>query len=257
MDLEIAGQTALVTAASRGIGRAVAHRLADEGMTVLAGARTAEREEEKRGQGNIIPIVSDLSDAEATGSLIDDVVRQHGRLDVLVLNTPGPKIAPVLETTWEDWYAAHDMLLRPVVQLALAGARQMRKQGSGTMVLLSSTWVRQPAPGGALSASYRSAASLMLKTLAREVAAEGIRVLQVMPGATGTDRMQNIVSAKASTHGTTPDQEIANVVAGIPLGRWAEPEEIADVVAFAVSPRASFMTGSTITVDGGAVAASN
>lgn len=257
MELEIAGQIALVTAASRGIGRAVAERLADEGMKVIAGARSADRDIEPRGEGHIIPVHSDLSDAQATASLVDQVVAEYGRLDVLVLNTPGPKILPVLETSWEDWATAHEQLLRPVVQLATAGARQMRRQGSGTILLLSSTWVRQPAPGGVLSSSYRSAASLMLKTLAREVAGDGVRVLQVMPGATGTERMQNIVTAKSQANGTTVEEEIAEVVSAIPLGRWAEAEEIADVVAFAVSRRASFMTGSTITVDGGAVMASN
>jgi len=257
VDLELAGKTALVTAASRGIGRAVACRLANEGMTVVAGARSADRQEEEHGTGRILPRFSDLADKTATEKLVASVVDAHGRLDVLVINTPGPKIMPVLSTSWDDWAAAHELLLRPVVQLALAGAAQMREQGGGTILLLSSTWVRQPAPGGVLSSSYRSAASLMLKTLSREVAGDGVRVLQVMPGATSTERMQNIVSAKAAAHGSSNEAEIAEIVAAIPLGRWAEPEEIADVVAFAASPRAGFMTGSILTVDGGAVAAAN
>lgn len=255
MDLELTGGTALVTAASRGIGRAVSERLAEEGMTVVAGARTAEREVEKLGAGVIVPLVSDLADAEQTGSLVDTVVAEHGRLDVLVLNTPGPRIVPALDTSWADWAAAHDLLLRPMVQLAVAGGRRMREQGSGTIVLLSSTWVRQPAAGGVLSASYRSAAAALIKTLAGELAPHGVRVVQVMPGATGTERMQAIVDMKATRNGTTRDDEIAAVVRDIPLGRWAQAREIADVVAFAASPRAGFMTGSSLVVDGGAVRA--
>jgi NAD(P)-dependent dehydrogenase (short-subunit alcohol dehydrogenase family) len=255
VDLELAGGTALVTAASRGIGRAVTERLAEEGMTVVAGARSADREEEKIGSGRILPLVSDLADAEQTCTLVDRVVAEQGRLDVLVLNTPGPRIVPALDTSWADWDAAHDLLLRPVVQLALAGGRKMREQGSGTIVLLSSTWVRQPAPGGVLSASYRSAAAALIKTLAGELAPHGVRVVHVMPGATGTDRMQAIVDTKAARNGTTTEAEIAAVVRDIPLGRWAQAREIADVVAFAASPRAGFMTGSAVSVDGGAVRA--
>jgi NAD(P)-dependent dehydrogenase (short-subunit alcohol dehydrogenase family) len=131
----------------------------------------------------------------------------------------------------------------------------MCAQGSGTIVLLSSTWVRQPAPGGVLSASYRSAAAAFVKTLAGELAPHGVRVVHVMPGATGTDRMQAIVASKAAKNGTTEDDEIAAVVRDIPLGRWAQAHEIADVVAFAASPRAGFMTGSSLVVDGGAVRA--
>lgn len=256
MDLGLQGRVALVTAASRGIGAAVAARLAEEGMTVVAAARTADQPREA-GAGRILPRAHDLGDAEATAGLVDTVAEEHGRLDVLVLNTPGPRISPVLDTTWEDWAQAHDLLLRPVVQLALAGARRMKAQGGGVIVLLTSTWVRQPAPGGVLSASYRAAASAFAKTLAGEVAAHGVRVVHLMPGATGTDRMQKIAEAKAAKNGTTVEQENALVVKDIPLGRWAEAGEIADAVAFLSSPRAGFITGASLAVDGGAIRSTN
>ncbi|GAA1747171.1 SDR family oxidoreductase [Luedemannella helvata] len=254
MDLGLAGKVALVTAASRGIGRAVAQRLAAEGATVVAAARSAG-EPETVGAGRIVPLAHDLGDADATAALVDRVLAEHQRLDILVLNTPGPRIIPALETTWADWASAHDLLLRPVVQLATSGARRMKEQGSGVILLLSSTWVRQPAAGGVLSASYRSAASALIKSLAGELAPHGVRVAQVMPGATGTDRMQAIVEAKANRNNTTVEDEIAAVVKDIPLGRWAEAEEIADVVAFLASDRASFVTGASLAVDGGAVRA--
>lgn len=256
MDLGLQDRIALVTAASRGIGRAVAVRLATEGMTVVAAART-QGDKEDIGEGRIVPLSHDLADADATAGLVDAVVAAQGRLDVLVLNTPGPRITPVLDTSWEDWQHAHDLLLRPVVQLAVAGARRMKEQGGGTIVLLTSTWVVQPAPGGVLSASYRSAAATFAKTLSAEVAPYGVRVVHVMPGATGTDRMQNICESKAVKNGTTVDEEIAAVVRDIPLGRWAEAEEIANAVAFLASPRAAFVTGSSLAIDGGAIRAIN
>ncbi|UTT48478.1 MULTISPECIES: SDR family oxidoreductase [Rhodococcus] len=244
---------ALVTAASRGIGRATAERLALEGMTVVVSARSVGSETENIGDGCIVPIETDLADPEATAALVETVVDRHGRLDVAVLNTPGPRIQPTLELEWSDWQAAHDLLLRPVVQLGTAAAKVMKAQGSGSIVLLSSTWVRQPAQGGVLSSAYRSAASAFVKTLATDVASAGVRVNQLMPGATGTDRMQGIVEMKSRNNRTTVEQEIAKVVQDIPMGRWAEVTEIADAVAFLSSPRAAFITGSTLSVDGGAV----
>jgi NAD(P)-dependent dehydrogenase (short-subunit alcohol dehydrogenase family) len=245
---------ALVTAASRGIGRAVSERLAGEGMTVIAAARTGGAEE-RIGDGVVRPVAVDLGDFARTERLVADTVAAERRLDVLVLNTPGPPIRPALETSWEDWQQAHEQLLRPVVTLGTSGARQMKEQGSGAIVLLSSTWVRQPAHGGVLSSSYRSAAAAFVKTLAGELAPHGVRAVQVMPGATGTERMQGIIESKVRANGTSEEQERAAVVRDIPLGRWAEATEIADVVAFLASPRSAFVTGASLQVDGGAVRA--
>ncbi|MEZ5149662.1 SDR family oxidoreductase [Rhodococcus zopfii] len=255
MYLGLENGIALVTAASRGIGRATAERLASEGMTVVAASRSAGTDTEEHGQGRIVPLVHDLGDADATAALVGRVVERFGRLDVAVLNTPGPRIGPALDVDWVDWQAAHDLLLRPVVQLGTAAGKVMCEQGSGAIVLLSSTWVRQPALGGVLSSSYRSAASAFVKTLALELGGTGVRVNQVMPGATGTDRMQGILEMKSANNGTSADDEIAKVVQDIPAGRWGEAGEIADAVAFLVSQRASFITGASLPVDGGAIRA--
>ncbi|MFG2791006.1 SDR family oxidoreductase [Streptomyces sp. NPDC048419] len=252
MDLGLTGHVAAVTAASRGIGAAVARRFAAEGATAVAASRTAPAVPQT-GPGRVLPVKLDLSDAAATARFVPDVVAEHGRVDVLVVNTAGPRLGPFLDTTDEDWAAGYDLLLRPAVQLARAGARQMAQQGGGCIVFLTSTWVRQPAPGGVLSSSFRSAVAAMAKQLAAEVAPFGVRVVQVMPGATGTDRMRDIVAAKSAANRTTEDEEIDKVVKDIPLGRWAEAEEIADTVAFLASPRSSFTTGASLTVDGGAV----
>lgn len=253
MDLGFTDKVVLVTASSRGIGRATAERLAAEGATVVSAARTDGREVEQIGTGQIVPVVADLSRRGAGGELIERVHEEHGRLDVLVANTPGPKLAPVLDLTWEDWTTAHEGMLRPVVEMMTAAGRLMAGQGSGSMVLVSSTWVRQPAPGGALSASYRSAQSSFVKSLASEVAPKGVRVNQILVGATGTERMENIVRSKAESNGTDRDTEITRIVADIPLGRWGEAHEIGDLISFIASDLPGFSTGASFVIDGGAI----
>jgi NAD(P)-dependent dehydrogenase (short-subunit alcohol dehydrogenase family) len=258
MDLDLKDKVALVTAAGKGIGRAVAHRLATEAAIVALSSRRADGVNAAIAEigpvaGALCGHPADLTDPEATARLVPSVVAEHGRLDIAVINTPGPRIIPFLDTTDEDWSGAYDLLVRPAVRLARDAARQMIGQGGGSIVFITSTWVRQPAPGGVLSAALRSALSTAAKAMAGELAPHRVRVAQVMPGATGTGRMEAILEAKAAAHGTTRDAELAEVVANIPLGRWAAPEEIADVVAFLASDRASFMTGSAVAVDGGAV----
>lgn len=257
MDLALQGKVALVTAASRGIGRASAERLAEEGATVVAAARTEGRAVEEIGAGRIVPMTVDLAVPGSAAALVDAVRAEHGSLDLIVANTPGPKLSPALELTWEDWSGAHDAMLRPVVEMLTAAGKVMVEQGSGSMVLVSSTWVRQPSPGGVLSAAYRSAQSSFVKSLAGEVASKGVRVNQVLVGATGTDRMENILATKAAANGTDRQTELDRVVADIPMGRWGEAHEIGDLIAFVASDLPGFSTGSTFVIDGGAIRAAH
>lgn len=262
MDLDLAGKSALVTAASKGIGYAVAERLVAEGARVVISSREGAtltdalaklQASAPDGPDQVAAIPADLTGNGAATALVGAAVEKLGSLDILVSNTPGPRISPVLDLADDDWDAAYRTLLRPAVQLSRAAATHMAGRGNGSIVFITSTWVRQPAPGGGLSASFRSAVSALGKQLAIELADRGVRVNQVMPGATATDRMQDIAAAKAAKNGTTVEQEIGEVVAAIPLGRWASPVEIADAVAFIASPRSGFTTGHALSLDGGAV----
>jgi 3-oxoacyl-[acyl-carrier protein] reductase len=259
VDLGLEGKVALVTAASKGIGRATAQRFLREGARVAinshnAAQLAAARDGMPAGSADRVRAYpADLLDAEATQRLYDAVLADHGRLDVLVMNTPGPRLLPVIETTIEDWNTAYNTLLRPAVQLAVSAARDMAAQGGGSIVFVTSTWVKQPMAGGILSASMRSAISAMAKQMAMELAPRQVRVNQVMPGATGTDRMKQILGVKAKANGTTEAQEAAAAASNLPLGRWGEPEEIADAIVFLCSPRSGFTTGAALQVDGGSI----
>ncbi|NLT29418.1 MAG: SDR family oxidoreductase [Propionibacterium sp.] len=257
MDLGVRGKIALVTASSRGIGRATSERLAAEGATAISAARSADRQIEHLGEGRILPMSIDLEQPGSGASMVDQVIAEHGALDILVANTPGPIIKAALDLTWDEWESAHDLLLRPVVEMMTAAGKAMKDAESGSMVLVSSTWVRQPNPGGVLSAAYRSAQSSFVKLLAGELAPSGVRVNQVLVGATGTERMENIVASKAAAHGTDADHEIAQIVKDIPLGRWGEAKEVGDLIAFLASPVPAFSTASSFVIDGGAIRAAH
>lgn len=259
MDLELSGRVVLVTAASRGIGRAIAQRMLMEGARVAISSRggaaldSAFEELSAAADGasdRIVALPADLTE-NSGGQLVQDVIGRFGALDVLVSNTPGPKMLPAIDATDEDWQGAYARLLRPAVQLSRAAARHMVERGSGSIIFMTSTWVREPRDGSVLSSAMRSAVSALSKQMATELAPRGVRVNQLMPGVTATARITDIAANDAQRNGTTAQQELAKVSSLIPLGRMGRPEEIADAAAFLASPRSGFTTGQSIAVDGG------
>lgn len=260
MDLELTGKVALVTAASKGIGRAIARRLVVEGASVAVNARPGPALEAALVElsaltpddGRVVALPADLAEAGSGSRLVGDVIDRFGRLDILVSNSPGPRLMPAIEASDEDWLDAYAKLLRPAVQLSRAAATHMVERGGDrSIVFMTSTWVKEPRHGSVLSSAMRSAVSALSKQMATELAPRGVRVNQVMPGVTATDRIRQIAAGEAARSGATVEEEIARVAAGIPLRRIGVPEEIADAVAFLVSARSGFTTGQSLAIDGG------
>jgi 3-oxoacyl-[acyl-carrier protein] reductase len=257
MDLGVRNKIALVTASSRGLGKAVALRLAREGASAAICARgkedlekTADEIQASTGQPTLA-IPADLSDPQAADTLVQAVLAEFGRLDILVTNAGGPPPGSFLELTPKDWQEATQLTLMSAVRLCRTAGRVMRDQGSGSILAMTSITVKQPLPNLVLSNSLRLAVTGLIKTLADELAPFGVRVNAICPGWTRTARVDQLLEDRARRNGTTSEHEAAQVAADIPLGRMGTPEEFAAAAAFLVSEAASFVNGVSLLVDGG------
>lgn len=257
MDLGLQGKVAVVTAASRGLGRAVAAELAREGARVVICARkegplgeAAEAIRTATG-AEVLAVPADVATPEGVDALVKATLDHFGRIDILVTNAGGPPPGRFLEFTPADWEAAVQLTLMSVVRLCYAAVPTMRAQRSGSIVAMTSVSVKQPLPNLILSNSLRLAVVGLVKTLSDELAPDGIRVNAVCPGWTRTERVEQLLRDRAARNGTTVEEEEANITAAIPLGRMATPEEFARAVAFLASPAASYITGISLLVDGG------
>lgn len=259
MNLGLTGRAAAVAAASRGLGRAVARSLAAEGCDIALCGRDAARIRETaeavaRETGRrTLPVVADVGVAEDCRRFVDEAARVFGRLDILVTNTGGPRPGGFDGVADADWDAAYRVTLANVVNLVRAAVPHMRKAGWGRIVNVTSLSAKQPIDGLVLSNAFRPAIVGLAKTLANELGRDGILVNNVCPGYTRTDRLDELAQVRARAAGTTPDAIVAGLAQAVPLGRIAEPEEFASVVCFLCSERASYVTGATIPIDGGAV----
>ncbi len=257
MDLGLHGKIALVTAASKGLGKAVAQRLAQEGAHVAICARGEEHlsrtaAEIKTGTGRqVLAFPADVSDPAAVNALVEATIERFGRIDVLVTNAGGPPPGQFLDLAPEDWEAAARLTLMSAVRLCYAVVPVMKEQGEGSILAMTSITVKQPLPNLILSNSLRLGVIGLVKTLADELAPFGIRVNAICPGWTRTARVDQLLRDRAERNGTTPEEEAAKIAAAIPLGRMGTPEEFAAAAAFLVSPAASYITGVSLLVDGG------
>ena len=257
MDLGLTGKIALVAAASRGLGRAVAEELAREGVHVLICARGADTLREtaesiRAATGvRVVDVVADLSDPGDVVRVAERALAEFGRVDILVTNGGGPPAGPFENHSPDAWQSAIRQNLLSVVELTRAVLPGMKERRWGRIINVTSIAVKQPVDNLILSNSVRAAVTGFARTLANEVAPFGITVNNVMPGYTRTQRVEELAERNASLKGTTPEAERAVWEGQIPMARLGESSEFAAMVAFLASERASYTTGASIPVDGG------
>lgn len=251
MDLGIKGRVALVTGASAGIGEAVALALAAEGVKLAIGARRVDRLDavakraKELGAADARGFALDLSDAASVQRMLADVRSAFGSVEIVVLNGGGPKAGRFADVALPDWDAAYRVVLRSMIELTESVLPSMCEKKWGRIVALTSTSVEQPIANLVLSNAFRTALVATLKTVAGEVAADGVTVNSIATGRVATDRLLSLSGSESAMHDAAK--------AEVPIGRVATPQEFAPLVAFLCGAPASYVTGQTIAIDGGLI----
>ena len=249
MDYKLNGKTALVLGASRGLGAAISLMLAKEGVKVTSVARNTSSIEEWSNNFSIVPFKSDLTDTNSLGNLISFLSDKH--IDILVNNCGGPVAGPANGQKIEVWEKAFKSMASPMFSITNELLPKMVSNKWGRIITIGSSGIEQPIPNLALSNGIRGAIAGWSKSLANEVAGDGITVNMVLPGRISTDRLRELDEGKAKRTGMSLEEVEKDAKSTIPAGRYGKPEEFASVVTFLASDSASYITGSMIRVDGG------
>jgi 3-oxoacyl-[acyl-carrier protein] reductase len=257
MDLGLKGKSALVTGASKGLGYAAALGLAAEGCRVAinsrdeAGIAAAARKIGHETGTKVIGLPGDLSDPDVPARLVGEAVRAFDGLDILITNAGGPPSGLFESFDEAAWQKAIEVTLLSHVRLIRAALPALKQSKSPSVLTVTSYSVKQPIPNLVLSNSIRAATVGLTKSLALELGPQGIRFNSILPAWTDTERVVELMAARAKQNKTTVEAEIAKQSKDSPLGRMGTPQEFANAAVFLVSPAASYITGVMLTVDGG------
>lgn len=257
MDFGLRGKVALVAAASKGLGRAVAEELAAEGCRVAICARDADVLAETASEiaathsAEILPVVVDVSTSAGVRALHAAVTERLGPVDILVANAGGPPSGKFEDIPLDEWERAFHLTLMSAVELAYLVLPGMKARKWGRILNITSIAAKQPVDNLILSNSLRAAVTGFARTLANEVAPFGVTVNNLLPGYTMTDRVDQLTRASASREGVAVADVLERWEAQIPMKRLGEPREFAALAAFLASERASYITGQSIAIDGG------
>lgn len=257
MDLGLRNKVALVAAASRGLGRAVAEELAAEGASLVLCARdtktiteTAAAIADKSG-AHVLAVAADVSIPSDVKRLVESATARFGRIDILVTNAGGPPAGRFENLSAEQWEAATRLTLFSAIELARQVLPGMKERRWGRILNITSIAVKQPVDNLILSNSLRAGLTGFARTLANEVATDGITVNNILPGYTRTERLVELAGMMATKQGISASEFMSRWEQEIPMRRLGEPHEFAALAAFLVSERASYITGTSIQVDGG------
>jgi 3-oxoacyl-[acyl-carrier protein] reductase len=257
MDLGLKHKVVIVAASSQGLGRAAAERFAAEGARLAICSRDEKKirsvadDLHTRFKTDVVAEALDVADPASVERFCRGVAERFGRIDVCVTNAGGPPSKDFLSITMDDWRRAVDMNFLSVVAFAREVIPQMQRNRWGRFITITSVAVKQPVPELIMSNAVRSAVVGLIKSLANQYGRDGILFHNVGPGYTDTERVKQLAAVKAKAGGVSEDEVKRQWASGSAVGRIGRPEEIADVIVWLASERASYLTGQTVLVDGG------
>ncbi|RDW16951.1 3-oxoacyl-ACP reductase [Oceanobacillus arenosus] len=262
MDLKLQGKSVIVTAASKGLGKAIAMEFAREGAHVLISSRNAESLQatmdeiiEETGNKKIDYAVCDMKNVADINALAAKAILWNGTVDVLINNAGGPPAGPFMEMTDDDWYHAFELNLLSFVRMIRSVVPTMQKQKSGHIVNLASSSIKTSLDQLVLSNTLRPGIVGLAKTLAQELSVDNILINTVGPGTIETDRILDLNQSKANQQNVAIDQIRDEEIEKIPMKRYGRPDEFAKAVVFLASGANTYITGQSLIVDGGLVKA--
>jgi 3-oxoacyl-[acyl-carrier protein] reductase len=257
MNLGLTNKVAMVAGASRGLGYAVARGLAEEGAQVSIASRDAaavaaagRRIEEETG-ARVLAVAADVSSAQAIEQWHQKTIERFGGIDLLLTNSGGPPPGATMAFDDAAWQKGFELLVMSAVRMIRLAAPSMTERGGGSIILPTSSSVKEPIPNLALSNILRASVTALSKTLASELAGQKIRVNHLIPGRISTDRLRELDEATSKRLGVSMEEQKKKMMQTIPMGRYGDPKEFANAAVFLFSEAAAYITGATLQVDGG------